>query len=128
MYVEVLDKTANGIKVKDSNGSQFEIRGPQLIESTMNSNQQFEKVEKVSRTAAIEALLSAGDSVFTAEYVKQDGTPRVLVGRLLSSENLLGRSNAEDLMLPASEKNRMRQIDHRTLESVIVKGTKYTVK
>jgi hypothetical protein len=126
MYMEVLSKDKDGIQVKDSFGNSFVVKGPQLIENTMNSSAQYDKEEKVSRTAAVEALLNAGDTVFQVEFVKQDGTDRNLVGRLVNTENHMGRSNVEDLL--TTDAHKLRQVDHRTVKSVIVKGTKYVVK
>lgn len=126
MYVEVLSKTSNSIDVKDSNGNTFTIKGPALIEKTMSSASQVEKEVKVSRTDAIETLLGAKDTVFTVEFVKADGTDRTLVGRLIGTENHLGRSNVEDLL--TTDAHKIRQVDHRTLKSVILRGIKTIVK
>lgn len=126
MYLTVLSKDTDSIKVKDNFGREFTVKGPKLIEETMSSASQFGKEEKISRTKAAEILTSAGDTVFTADFVKQDGSDRTLVGRLVENENLMGRSNVIDLQETAAHK--MKQVDHRTLKSVILKGTKYTVK
>lgn len=126
MYLTVADKTANAIKVKDSVGQEFEVRGPKLIESTMNSGTQYATEKKVTRTELATALTNAGDSVFTVVFYKQDGTERTLVGKLLDTENHMGRSNALDLQITSG--NAMRQVDHRTLKSLILRDIKYTVK
>lgn len=126
MYLTVSDKTANGIKVKDSVGQEFEVRGPKLIESTMNSGTQYTTEKKVTRTELATALTNAGDSVFTVVFDKQDGTERTLVGKLLDTENHMGRSNALDLQITSG--NGLRQVDHRTLKSLILRDIKYTVK
>lgn len=134
MYLEVVgklpeeNKLAEGIKVKDSNGKTFDMRGKTLIESSLNSGSQYSTEKKVSRTEMAHILTSAGDSVFTAVFEKVDGTRRELTGRLLESENLMGRSNVEDLELPVSEKNKLRQVDHRTLLSLILKDVRYVIK
>ena len=48
MYMQVLSKTQNGVKVKDAlNGNEFEVHGASLIEQ-MRSSQQFEKEEKLA--------------------------------------------------------------------------------
>jgi len=126
MYMQVLSKTQNGVKVKDAlNGNEFEVRGASLIEQ-MRSSQQFEKEEKVSRTDLANNLTSAGDAVFTVVFDKQDGTERTLVGKLINAENQMGRSNVEDLEIATG--SRLRQVDHRTLKSLILNGVKYTVK
>ena len=48
-----------------------------------------------------------------------------IVGKLANSEGRLGRSLVVDLNLGAKG---FRQIDHRTLISLIINNTKYTVK
>lgn len=64
-----------------------------------------------------------------AKVVKDafDGTERVIVGKLLSVETGFGRSQVIDLEIPY-DKNRVRQIDHRTLSEIIFKGIKYIAK
>lgn len=126
LYMEVLNKDGNSVKVRDSNKNEFTVQGKGLIEKTMNSNTQFDTEEKVSRTQAVEALLTAGDTVFTVEFTKADGTDRVLVGRLINTENHMGRSNVEDLL--TTDTHKLRQVDHRTIKSLILRGVKYTVK
>lgn len=126
MYMEVVNKTSDSVEVKDSFGRKFTVKGQKLIEESMNSNTQFTQEKKVTRTEAANILTGAGDSVFTAVFDKQSGEERVLVGKLVDSENLMGRSNVDDLL--TTDTNKRRQIDHRTLKSIILKGTKYTVK
>lgn len=126
MYLEVLGKNSNGIQVRDSNGKEFEVRGTTLIENSLNSSVQFSQEKKVNRTEMAHILTGAGDSVFTAVFEKADGTTRELTGRLLDAENLMGRSNVEDLV--TTDTNKRRQVDHRTLQSLILKDTKYILK
>lgn len=134
MYLEVVGQLpqtstlAEGIKVKDSNGKTFDMRGKTLIENSLNSGSQYSTEKKVSRTEMAHILTNAGDSVFTAVFEKVGGEMRTLTGRLLESENLMGRSNVEDLELPTTEKNKLRQVDHRTLQSLILKDVKYVIK
>lgn len=125
-YVEVLnvDKKKEAIDVKDSNGQTFTIQGQDLIEG-ITSASQFEKEEKLNRTQLVEKLQTAGDSVFTAKFVKQTGDDRTMIARLVGSENLMGRSNVIDMEATG---NVIKQIDHRTLHELILKGTKYTLK
>jgi hypothetical protein len=54
------------------------------------------------------------------------GMPRKLIGRMKQLENGMGRSEVYDLELPP--KNNVRQVDHRTIKSLILMGVKYTVK
>ncbi len=124
-YMEVVSKDNDSVKVKDVNGQVFTIKGKDLIEKTVTSAAQFEKEEKVNRTNMVEALLGAKDSVFTARFVKQDGKDRIMVARLVNSENLMGRSNVIDLEATGQV---IKQIDHRSLYELTLKGTKYTIK
>lgn len=126
MYLTVVAVDKDSIKVKDSIGQTFTIKGPKLIEESMSSADQFSKEEKVSMTRMAEVLTQAGDTAFTVVFVKQDGTERVLVGKLVDTENLLGRSNVIDLQV--KQGTNLRQVDHRTIKSLIIKGVKYTIK
>ena len=71
-------------------------------------------------------MLSAGDRAFTAKFTKADGAERVIVARLVDTENHMGRSNVIDLEVSTGTPT--RQIDHRTLEYVILNDVKYVVK
>ncbi|WP_373480636.1 hypothetical protein [Geminocystis sp.] len=55
------------------------------------------------------------------------GEERTLIGYLLEINNEMGRSSAIDLEIERG-KNRLRQIDHRTINYLIFKNTKYLVK
>ena len=55
------------------------------------------------------------------------GERRTLTGYLLGNDRRLGRSLVIDLTIP-SDKNRVRQVDARTIESLIFKDVKYKVK
>lgn len=129
MYLEVLskDEATDAIKVKDHVGREFIVRGRKLIEATMNSSRQFDKTEEVNKTTAAAILPEeSGDSVFGCVYIKADGKERTLVGFRKNTENHMGRSNVVDLEITSG--NPLRQIDHRGIKSIILKGTKYIVK
>lgn len=125
-YLTVNKTSANEIEVTDQSGNNFTIRGKSLIENTMYSANQFAGVEKITRTEMVDKLEQAGDSVFTVNFDKQDSTNRTLVGHLLATEPKMGRSQVRDLEIITG--NNSRLVDHRTLNWIIVKGTKYTVK
>lgn len=55
------------------------------------------------------------------------GEERVLVGHLVSTEPKMGRSTVVDLEIPQG-KHRLRLVDHRTVEWLILRGVKYVVK
>jgi hypothetical protein len=55
------------------------------------------------------------------------GGERTLVGYLLQTEQKMGRSLVIDLQVP-SDRNRIRLVDHRTINWLILQNVKYTVK
>jgi hypothetical protein len=61
------------------------------------------------------------------DKVLKSGETREMVAYLLSTEHNLGRTNCIDLNLPANS-YRVRQVDHRTVESLILRRVKYTLK
>jgi hypothetical protein len=109
------------------NGKEFSVFGNQLISSSFSADQFSEEI-KVTKTKAAEILVGSVNRPFSVSFDKADGSERVLRGKLVAPEPLLGRSMVEDLDLAASEKNRLRQVDHRTINWIIVEGVKYTVK
>lgn len=125
MYLKVVSKTKDGVMVKNTQGQEFEVRGTNLLETTFKSASQFETTKKVTRTELAETLVNLGDQVFTANFDKQDGSNRTLVGYKVSTENLMGRVNVVDLEATG---NTLRQIDLRTIKSLIVNNVKYVVK
>lgn len=127
MYVQVQDTKLDSIEVMDLNKRKFTVQGQKLIEETMFSATQFENEESVSQTKAAEILVNAGDNVLTAVFTKKDGSERTIICKLASTEHLLGRSTVMDLA-EIFTGNPLRQVDHRTIKSIIIKGTKYTVK
>lgn len=127
LYAEVQDQDINTVVVRDiESGDEYQLSGVGIL-SRLNSADTFSNIQQVSRTNMAEYLLEAGDKVFTVSFIKQDGTERVLRGRLISSEPLMGRAMVEDLDLANSITN-IRQVDLRTLKYLIIGNTKYTVK
>ena len=55
------------------------------------------------------------------------GEERTMIGYLLELNTLMGRSLVIDMEI-SPEQNRIRQIDHRTINWLILKNTKYIVK
>lgn len=113
-------------------GFGFNVNGEPLIESATSADQ-FEKTKKVSRTELIEIFNSVREHAFTVTFKKAKGELRVLRGYMLKPENGFGRSNVIDLDIEKVDSknghdNRMRQVDHRTLQSLVVEGVKYEVK
>lgn len=125
MYLQVVKKTKDGVMVKNSQGQEFEVRGTNLLETTFKSAAQFETTKKVTRTELAETLVNLGDQVFTVNFDKQTGENRTLVGYKVSTENLMGRVNVVDLEATG---HNLRQVDLRTIKSLIVNNVKYVVK
>lgn len=128
-WVKVLDVKQNGedLIVSDllNDLSKIRVQGKELIEKS-HSADQYETEEIITKTRAAELLVNSVNRPFTVSFQKADGTDRVLKGRLVAPEPLLGRSMVEDL--ETCDKNRLRQVDHRTINWLIVDGVKYTVK
>lgn len=105
--------------------TEFDINGKTMID-TLKTGSIHGKPQKVTMTRAAEILSTSFNTPFTVCFTKQNGNERILRGRLLSTESLLGRSNVEDLDI--ADAHRMRQVDHRTIRWIIVGGEKYEVK
>jgi hypothetical protein len=104
---------------------EFAVRGEKLLAGALSADQ-YQEEEKVTMTRAAEILITSFNRPLTVRFVKKQGGERVLRGRLLRPEPLLGRSYVEDLDAPAN--SRIRLVDHRTIKCLIVDGVKYTVK
>ncbi len=116
-HLELVDKDT---------GLNFGVHGTDLVTRGFSADQ-YSSEEFVTKTFLAETLIKCFNVPLKVEFVKADGTVRVLRGRLVKIEPIMGRSYAEDLDIPPNE-NRLRQIDHRTLKSLTVNGTKYTLK
>jgi hypothetical protein len=99
--------------------------GKELVARALSADQVVEEV-KVTKMQAAEVLIESHNKPFTVNFVKADGNERTLRGRLIRPEPLLGRSMVEDLDEATS--NKLRQVDHRTINWLIVEGVKYVVK
>lgn len=120
LYGENLRETRTSYDCKNVHtGDEYSING--LKDKTYSSSK-FSKTEKVTKTRLAEILVTAGDKPFTVEYVKQNGEPRTLIGRLITPEPLMGRSLVEDFF---TDQSGLRQVDHRTIQSIIIGGTKF---
>lgn len=128
-YVKVETTQHNGenllVNDLDNNNQRININGAELVKRSYSADQYAEE-EKVSKTQAAEILVNSPNRPLTVSFDKADGTERVLRGRLIKPEPLLGRSMVEDL--ETTDKNRVRQVDHRTIRFLIVDGVKYVVK
>lgn len=125
-YTKVLKAGNNVLDVHNIDADMdFRVEGKSLIERGLSADQYEEEV-KVTKTRAAEILISSYNRPLTVCFEKLDGTERVLRGRLIRPEPLLGRSMVEDLDVAAS--HRQRLVDHRTIRYIIVEGVKYEVK
>lgn len=126
-YVKVESVQSDQLIVADldNNNSVIQITGRELIERSFSADQYSEE-EKISKTRAAELLVSSHNRPLSVSFMKTDGTERVIRGRLVRPEPLLGRSMVEDL--DKTGKDRLRQVDHRTINWLIVDGVKYYVK
>ena len=109
----------------DQDQGAINVRGNSLIRNSFSADQ-FEEVVKANQTEVLQVLVKAYNRPFTVVFDKEDGEERTLRGRLLSTDDLRGRSQVEDLDQPAGK--RFRLVDHRTVKSLIVDGIKYEVK
>lgn len=106
-------------------GLEFVVDGNSLIENSSSSSQ-FSTTEKVTKSQIVEILVNSHNVPFTVRFVKQDGTLRNLVGRLIGVDKKnLGYVDVEDLEKPVG--SRFRLVDCRTIKSLIVNNVKYYV-
>lgn len=130
VYWVKVSKNDNGqeLQVQDLDRGQgeFYIRGKDLIVAGASADQ-YQETEKITKTKAAEILIASHNRPLTVNFIKQDGKERTLRGRLIRPEPLLGRSMCEDLE-EKDVKKRVKLVDHRTVQYLIVDGVKYEVK
>ncbi len=134
-YVRVaqISPTADRMQVTpvNGNGQSIDVIGKELITAAFSADYFAEEVT-TTMTDVAQKLVESHNRPLTVCFVKQpakgeeEGEERVLRGRLLSHEALLGRSYVEDMDKP--EKDRVRLVDHRTIKWLVVDGVKYKVK
>jgi hypothetical protein len=122
----------NNIHVTDLNrGTDYSINGKSLIDELYSADE-YDRTEKVGQTKLAETLCHAGHLPFTATFVKKDGSIRTLRGKLNGYENFMGRASVIDFDVAQDKsKNydtRIRQVDLRTIQGLIVGGVKYELK
>jgi endo-alpha-1,4-polygalactosaminidase (GH114 family) len=156
-YYKVISITndTDRLRVQNERGFEFSV-SKEIVEEGMYNASQYTEEKKVSRTALVNILEGAGDTIFTVNFHKKpneetvlkalktctvgdlnndakmkelsviltSGEERTLVGYLLHTEPKMGRSRVVDLTKPANQNNRL--VDHRTMNWMIYKGTKYT--
>jgi hypothetical protein len=125
--VENVIAGGESLLLKDlDHGNTFSVQGKDLVKRAFSADQ-YENTFKVTKTEAAEKLIASHNRPLTVCFVKQDGKERTMRCRLVKHEALLGRSMVEDLEA-TDDKHRIKQVDHRTIEYLIVDGTKYEVK
>lgn len=103
----------------------FQVDGAGLVVGGLSADQ-FHETVMVSMTEAAQTLSESYNTPLTVCFTKQNGEERVLRGRFLGVEPLLGYSWVEDLDKPDGD--RVREVNHRTVKWLIVRGVKYQVK
>lgn len=125
-WCKVKTASPNRLEVRNLDAPMdFEVNGDDLIEKGYSADQ-YEEMVQVTKTKAAELLVASHNRPLTVCFEKTDGSKRILRGRLVTPEPLLGRSMVEDL--DVSDGHRLRLVDHRTIEYLIVEGVKYVVK
>lgn len=153
--VERIDFNKLGVKDVDR-GDTFDVIGRTLW-NTAYSADQFAKEEKVTKTKLAELFFHVGNMPFTVNFNKQPkssdildqlfsgeirvskaeakkllkGEERTLRGYAVSHESGLGRSMVIDVDIQktdASYDPRLRQVDRRTINWLIVNNVKYVLK
>jgi hypothetical protein len=121
-YFVVTDASASKVTAKDMDTNELvEIKGTQLVDA-LSSADLYDSTQKKSKTELAEILINAGVKPFTVVFEKQNGEMRLMRARFLSTEPLLGRSIVSDL----DENGAIKQVDHRTISSIIVDKVKWT--
>ncbi len=121
-YFVVDSASYSKVSAKDMDTNEMvEIKGVQLVDS-LSSADYFKSTEKKSKTELAGILIGAGVRPFTVVFEKQNGEKRVMRARFLSTEPLLGRSIVSDL----DDGGQIKQVDHRTIESIILDRIKFT--
>ena len=125
-YTEVLKTDGDRVVVQDlDNGNKFVIEGTDLLSKCLSSDQ-WEKEEKLNKTQLAEILISSHNCPMTVQFQKITGETRLMRCRFIKAETLLGRSYVQEIGLGLSFE--LKQIDHRTLEFIIVNNVKYVSK
>jgi len=101
----------------------FTVQGEPLIQKGFSGNFVEEEVT-LSRTKIIGILKDSPNKPIQIQFVKKDGSDRNMICRFLAT-NDTGYAQVEELVETGPQ---MRQVDLRTMEWIVVEGTKYVVK
>jgi NMD protein affecting ribosome stability and mRNA decay len=123
-YFRVVSASNSKVTAIDmENNEPIEIKGVQLVDN-LNSSDLYNDTRKVTKTELVELMINAGVKPFTVVFTKQNGEKRIMRARFLSTESLFGRSAVSDL----DNGFELKQVDHRTIESIIIDKVKYVHK
>lgn len=159
-YLKVISKDAHRVNFVTESGFTFNASND-IVEEAMLSADQFNTTETVSQTDMAQRLMDSHGDIFTVNFDKQAteksineklngadiataksrkalakelrvGEQRTLVGYLIATEPILGRSKVIDLQQQfagaASAAGAMRLVDHRSLNWMILGNVKYVKK
>jgi hypothetical protein len=123
-YFEVIREMPNqSFLIKNEAGRNWVVDEAVLLGENITSANWYEKEEKVTMTFLAGYITNqVYRDVFTVSFIKSNGEERLLTGYKLSTEHNLGRSLVQDV------KSGPRQVDHRTIQYLIHRGTKYILK
>lgn len=119
------DRNAMVVSPLDKLQTEITVNGRDLIVNALSADYYAEEVPS-TMTEMAERLTTAYNRPLTVCFEKADGTERVLRGRFIRSETLLGRSYVEDL--DQADDDRLRLVDHRSILWLIVDGRKFVLK
>lgn len=156
-YMEVLSVGSRSSKVRNQEGMEWTI-GNTIIENEAYTASQYSEEKEVSRTEMIEALESAGDSVFTVVFGKKvnqkdivaslqglDEIPTKKTDLNKFAKTLLAGTERRMVGYLAStepkmgrstvvdleipaDKHQLRLVDHRTVKELILQNVRYVLK
>jgi hypothetical protein len=155
-YYQCINRDRDRIQVRNERGYEFWISSD-IVREGLFSADQFTDEQKMTRTELVEILEGAKDTIFTVNFHKQiktadvskrikqkagqkilssksaalakdllAGEERTLIGYLVDVEPKMGRSQVIDL--EATGDHRLRLVDHRTLNWIIIRNVKYVLK
>jgi len=156
-YMEVVGKAGSTFRVKNEEGMVWSIAAS-ILENEAYAASQYTEEREVSRTEMVEALESAGDSVFTVVFDKKTSQKSIvtalsaldelpdkktqlnkLAKSILAGEErrLVGYLASTEPKMGRStvvdlevstDQHRLRLVDHRTLKELVLRNVRYTLK
>jgi len=125
-YAKVKAVDGDTVTVADcSDGRPFKVEGEELLNKALSADQ-FAGEQRICKAVLVEKLTHSNGRPFTVRFQKANGDPRTLRGYFVKEDAGFGRSNVIDLDLPTDWTHKLRQVDHRTIEYLILDGIKYT--